>query len=133
MKNIRWTQAIYAGTLAALLAGCSSMSTRTIEYIGVSRFALSEAAKIEILKEPPSRTHERLGEVIIDVSTDPAPAVAKIESKLKEKAAKLGADAIVVVQDKAETAGYVVMGPWWSNSYSPVMGRVIVAVAIKYK
>ena len=109
------------------------MSTRTIEYLGVSRFPPSEASKIAILKEPPTRTHERLGEVIIDVSTDPAPAVAKIEAKLKEKAAKLGADAVVIVQDKAETAGFVVMGPWWSNSYSPVMGREIVAVAIKYK
>lgn len=133
MKNLRWTHALCAATFAALLTGCSSLSSRTIEYVGVTHFPPSNPAKVEILKEPPARAHERLGEVVLDISTDPAPAVTKIEARLKDKAARLGADAIVIVQDKAETAGYVVMGPWWSNSYSPVMGRVIVAVAIKYK
>ena len=119
--------------LSLALAGCSSLSTRTIQYVGVPRFSPADPARVEILHAEPARPHDRLGEVVVDASTDPAPAVERIEAALRRDAAKLGAEAVVLVYDRTQTVGAVVAGPWWDPWVSPIHGRVIIAVAIKYK
>jgi hypothetical protein len=49
------------------------------------------------LRSEPTRPNDRLGEIMIDASTDPAPPLTEVEAKLRKEAAKLGADAVVVV------------------------------------
>lgn len=76
------------------------------------------------------QTHDGLGEVVIDASTQPTAPIEQIEDKLRTEAAKMGADAIVVVVDRVQTVGVYVYGPW---SAEPVLGRRVVGVAIKYR
>lgn len=124
-----------ATALAALAfgTGCSYVNSHTIAYLGVPRPAPTEPARIEILQAPPSRPHERLGEVVIDASLSPTPKPEKIEARIRKEAAKLGADAVLVASDQATTSGYWMTGPWWSATMSAVQSRVIVGVALKYK
>ena len=79
------------------------------------------------------RPHERLGDIMVDASTEPAPPVAEIEAKLRSEAAKLGADAVVVVYDRVRTTGAFVAGPLFARSVEGVSGRKVVGVAIKYR
>ncbi len=59
--------------------------------------------------------------------------VAKIEDAVRKEAAKLGADAAVVVYDKTQVVGAQVVGGWLNRSIETIQGRVIVAIAIKYQ
>jgi hypothetical protein len=88
---------------------------------------------VEILRTQPTRPHDRLGEIMIDASTDPAPPIAKVEEKLRKEAAKLGADAAVVVYDRVQPVGVIVSGGYWYRSASTISGRKLVGIAIKYK
>jgi hypothetical protein len=81
----------------------------------------------------PTRPHDRLGEITVDASTDPAPPIEKVEDKLRAEAAKLGADAAVVVYDRIAPIGAYVTGPWWGRNLDTISGRKLVAVAIKYR
>lgn len=127
---------VWCGVLCAaglLLAGCSSLSSHHLAYIGAPRSSATDATRVEILRGEPTRAHAKLGEVVVTASLDPSPTIDKIEGRLRQEAAKLGADAVVLVQDRAENVGAVATGPWWSYSISNVQGRVLVGIAIKYK
>ena len=116
-----------------LLTGCVAVSSRNVAYVGAPRFGPSDPVQIEILQEEPTRPHDKLGEAVVNASVDPAPTVTKIETLLRREAAKLGADAVYLVHDRVETVGAIATGPYWSQSFSPIQGRLVVAVAIKYK
>ncbi|MCP5516982.1 MAG: hypothetical protein H7A45_06955 [Verrucomicrobiales bacterium] len=122
-----------SGLLLATAVGCSSLSTNTIQYLGVPRYEPSDWQQVEILHGAPGQAHEKLGEVVASVSLNPAPSVEKLETVLRRKAANLGADAIILVRDQVETTGSWVTGPYWAPTVSPIKDRVIVAVAIKYR
>ena len=79
----------------------------------------------------PRRPHEKLGEVYLEPSGNPA--VAEMEQAIRTEAAKLGADAAVLVYDRTKRIGTVYQGPWWARSSYAVYGRRIVAVAIHYR
>lgn len=119
--------------LLAVLAGCTSLQTRTMPYVGAPRLAPTDPAQIEILHAPPTRGHDRLGEVIVDASVDPSPPIEKIEAALRQRAAAMGADAVFIVHDSIQPVGYQTWGPWWSPSVSAVPGRIVVGVALKLK
>jgi hypothetical protein len=121
------------GLALAALSGCTSLDTRTMPYVGVPRHAASDPARVELLRTPPTRNHERLGEVTVDASVDPAPPMEKIEAALKRQAATLGADAVVIVHDGIHPVGVYAWGPWWSPSVSTIPGRVVVGIAVRYK
>lgn len=118
---------------ALLAAGCSYFHSHTIAYLGAPRPAPTEPARIEILHRPPERPHDRLGEIVVDASLSPPPDPSKLEARFRREAAKLGADAVFIVQDRAETTGWWVSGPWWGPTVSPTQARIIVGVAIKYR
>ncbi len=122
-------------TLAVVLwtAGCSYYQSHTITYIGAPRPAPTDPGRIEILHLPPERPHDRLGEIVVDTSLSPPPDVRKIEERFRREAARLGADAVFIVQDHAQTTGWWVTGPWWSPAVSAVQSRIIVGVALKYR
>lgn len=127
----------YLTLIAALAAlfvgtGCNTITTNTTQYVGVAKFPPSDPAKVEVLRTEPTRPHTRLGEVRAEppsTSTD----VVKIEAALRQNAAKLGADAVVVVLDRVQVTGAYVVGRWYDRSVESIKGRVVVAVAIKYQ
>ena len=114
------------------LTGCNTVSTSQTQDIGGPKFPSSNPALVQILRTQPTRAHVRLGEVRAEPSSDSVP-VADIEAALCKAAAKMGADAAVVVYDRTQTTGAYVMGPWWGRSVQTVQGRVIIAVAIKFQ
>ena len=116
--------------LAMLLTGCSFVSTRLQPYVGGPRFPPTDPTRVEILRAEPTRAHVRLGEIFAEPSGQPT--VAQYEQALREAGAKMGADAVVVVYDQMQVLGTVVSGPWWAPSASPIVGRVVVGLAIRY-
>ena len=128
----RRTGVVVALVLATVgLAACSTVSVSSIRYLGVPQFAPTDPNSVEITRHEPRRPHEKLGEVYLEPSG--SPSVAEMEQAIRTEAAKLGADAAVLVYDKTKRIGTVYQGPWWARSSYAVYGRRIVAVAIHYK
>ena len=115
-----------------LASGCQTVTTTHMQDIGVQRYPPSDPAQIQILRTEPTRPHVRLGEVRAEPSSQSVD-VTKIEEALRKEAAKLGADAVVVVYDRTQVRGAVVTGPWWGPSIQPIEGRIVIAVAIEYQ
>jgi hypothetical protein len=103
--------------LACLLASCASIDATTTQYVGVPRFPPSDASSVQVLAAEPAKTHDRLGEILLDISVDPAPPVEEVEARLREEAARMGANAVFVVRDLV----------------NPNVGRKLIAVAIRYR
>ena len=123
----------FVTVFAALLAACgATIDAKSMQYAGASRPAPTDAMRVVILRSEPSGAHERLGEIVIDASVEPAPPVAQVEQKMREEGAKLGADAVVVVLDRVQPTAVYVSGPWWGRSANTVTGRKLVGVAIRY-
>ena len=125
-RPARW----FVLALGLLLTGCSFVSTRLQPYIGGPTFPPTDPARVEILRSEPTRVHQRLGEVFVEPSGEPT--VAQYEQALREGGAKMGADAVVVVYDQMQVLGTAISGPWWAPSASPIVGRVVVGLAIRY-
>jgi hypothetical protein len=130
-RFLSWVGALAAGVMLGA-TGCSSLSSETIQYLGVPARPPRDWTTVTLLREMPRRPHEKLGEVVLSASLDPAPKVEKIETLLRKKAAALGADAVVLRRDQVEVTGSWVSGPYWSPLITPVRSRVIVGVAIRY-
>lgn len=123
-------------SLAAVVAlfavtGCNTVSTTNTQYIGGPVYAATDPAQIQILRTMPTRPNVRLGEVRAEPSSDSV-GVPQIEEALRKSAAKMGADAVVIVYDRTQVTGAVVTGPWFGRTIQQTVGRVIVGVAIKY-
>ena len=103
--------------LACVVASCASVDATTTQYVGVPRAAPTDAATVQVLRSEPMRTHDRLGEILLDISVDPAPPVQDVEQRLREEAAKMGGNAVFVVRDVV----------------NPNVGRKLIAVAIRYR
>lgn len=132
MKAIRRLLLLFVAVAALLLAtGCNTVSINSNEYLGVQTYPPSDPAQIQILRKEPARPHVQLGEVRAEPSSDSVSA-QKIETSMRDAAAKMGADAIVIVYDRTEVTGAMVTGPWYGRSVQQIMGRVVVGVAIKY-
>jgi hypothetical protein len=122
--------ALLLGLLVPMLVACATVDAMSRPYIGAPHPPATEPAHVAILREPPTQAHDGLGEVVVDASTQPAAPIEQIEDKLRTEAAKMGADAIVVVIDRIQPIGVYVYGPW---SADPVLGRRVIGVAIKYR
>jgi len=85
--------------LALSIASCAYVDARTTQYVGVPRFPPTDPASVQVLRGEPRERHDRLGEVFLDISVDPPPPVEDIERKLREAAARWGANAVYVAQD----------------------------------
>jgi hypothetical protein len=121
-----------AAVALVALTGCNTVSTSIRQDIGGPTYPPTDPAQVQILRTAPTRPHVRLGEVTVQPSSDSVP-VTEIEAALQKAAAKMGADAAVVVYDKTQTTGAYVTGPWWGRQVQTIQGRVIIAVAIKYQ
>jgi hypothetical protein len=131
-KQMQYFVSFTAVAMLFALTGCNTVSTSVRQDLGGPTYPPSNPTLVQILRTQPTRPHVRLGEVQAEPSSDSVP-VAEIEASLRNAAAKMGADAAVVVYDKTQTTGAFVTGPWWGRQVQTVQGRVIIAVAIKYQ
>ena len=123
--------ALLAATACALVAtGCNTVSTQSTPYIGVPSYPPTDPATIQVMRQPPVMPNIRLGEITVEPQGNPT--TQQIEAKMQQAAAKMGANAVVVVADRTMVTGATVMGPWWGRTVTPDMDRVIVGVAIRY-
>ena len=114
------------------LTGCQTVSTTNNQYIGVQQFPPTNPMQVQILRTEPTRPNIKLGEVRAEPSSENVDA-AKIEMAIQKAAAKMGADAAVVVYDKTQVVGAQVVGGWLNREVDPVVGRIVIAIAIKYQ
>jgi hypothetical protein len=136
MKGAAGMVVLRAWLLAALACGlvsCASMDSRTMQYIGSPIYPPTDPATVQILRTTPTQPHDQLGEIRIDATTDPAPSIEAVEARLRKDAARLGADAVVVVYDRIQRVGSYVSGGYWYRTVYPVIGRRLIGVAIKYR
>jgi hypothetical protein len=119
--------------LAGALGACATIDAISTQYIGAPRPAPTDPAQVAIVHAVPTQPHDGLGEIIVDASTSPAPPVEDVEGRLRAEAARMGADAVLIVVDRIQPIGTYVYGSYWGPSFQPVTGRRVVGVAIKYR
>ncbi|CAI8866738.1 MULTISPECIES: hypothetical protein [unclassified Pseudomonas] len=121
-------------TLISLLLGaCASIDAQTTAYVGGPHPGPTLAANVQVLRVEPTRPHVRLGEILVDASVDPAPPITDVEQKLKDEAAKIGGDAVVVVYDHIQPVAAYVSGPLWSRDIETIQGRKLKGIVIRYQ
>ncbi|HTR42395.1 MAG TPA: carbohydrate-binding family V/XII [Pseudomonadales bacterium] len=115
------------------VTGCNTVSINSIRYVDVPKYPRSEdPAQIPILHQWPDEPFQSLGEVTAQPNTDKVSA-QKITTSLQDAAGKMGANAVVIVSDQNQVVGESVAGPWFAQMETPIIGQVIVGVAIRYK
>jgi len=97
-------------------------------YPRTPQFAPNHPADVDLLRREPRRDHVRLGEVWIRPSRHMGRY--DVEGILREKAAVMGADALVIVADRYFRDG--VAFSYWHGPRS-VYRRQIVGIAIRYR
>jgi len=117
----------------AALSACASVDVQSTEYVAAPRYQPTDAKSVQILRTEPKVPHDRLGEVVVDASTDPPPPVVEIEQKLCQAAAKMGANAVVIVLDRVQPVAAYVSGPYWDRSVESVSGRKVIGIAIRFR
>jgi hypothetical protein len=130
-QESRWLVTLATAVGFLLLTGCNTVSITSHQYLGGQTFAATNPAQVEILRTAPTRPHVRLGEVQAEPSGNSVDN-AKIEQALQKAAAKMGANAVVIVVDRTQVVAETVTGPLWARSIDPVSGRVIIGIAIRY-
>lgn len=131
MKNtVSW---LTITLVSLLLSACASIDAQTTAYVGGPHPGPTLAANVQVLRVEPTRPHVRLGEILVDASVDPAPPIADVEQKLKDEAAKIGGDAVVVVYDRIQPVAAYVSGPLWSRDIETIQGRKLKGIVILYQ
>jgi hypothetical protein len=127
----------YASLFLAMSTGvfvsCASIDATTTQYVGAKHSAPSDPSTVSILRTEPIKPHERLGEITIDASVHPSPPITDVEARLCKEAARIGAEAVVVVYDRVQPMGVYVSGGYWNRSTTTITGHKLVGVAIKYQ
>ncbi len=106
-----------AGLLAFLVAGCAYVEATTVPYGGVPTFAAVDPSRVQVLAAEPRERHDRLGEIVLYASADPAAQPAEIEKRFREEGARWGANAVYVVRD----------------TLVPGRERQLVGIAVRYR
>jgi len=96
-------------------------------YPRTPRFSPTHPADVMLLRREPRRDHIRLGEVWIE--PDPWMSRGYVEGILREKAARMGADALVIVADRYLRGG-TAYGYW--HRHVQVYDRQIVGIAVRF-
>lgn len=90
---------------AVLLGGCATWSHSTVDSAPAAAGApakATSAAQVQVLESDSSRKYTSLGDITVTVNKTtvfhPAPTRELVNQALKEKAAEIGADAVVLVR-----------------------------------
>jgi hypothetical protein len=120
---------VLAGLLL-LLAGCNTVSVSSKQYLGMPIYPPTDPASVQIMRSAPVVIVQRLGEVSAEPNGNPS--VESIEAKMRDAAAKMGANAVVIVSDNTTRMGAIIVGPWYDRQISSQYQRAIVGVAVRY-
>jgi len=126
MKKL-WIPALVLAVLLPSAVSCYRRSGYHF-YPRTPYFGPTDPARVDLLRREPRRDHIRLGEVWIRPSWRMDRFY--VEGVLREKAARMGADALVIVADRYFREGVV-----YSYWHGPrrVYKRQIVGIAIRYR
>jgi hypothetical protein len=113
-----------------LFASCNYVEIHTRQYIGFPAYTATDPGTIPILHAAPGEPHDRIGEIAALPVGDPS--VQQIESDMRAAAARMGANALVIVDDQPTYIGSTVYYSWYNSSVYADYQRVITAVAIHY-
>ena len=116
--------------LGVLAAACASVAVRTVRFPEVQTYPPTYPDLVEVLRQAPARPHARIGEVYVEPEGNAS--ADKIKAGLRKGAAPLGADAVVIVSDRALKTGALVETSWEKRDLLPTPDHVIVGVAIRY-
>jgi hypothetical protein len=130
-RRSNWLILCAALTSLMVVTGCNTVSISSRQYLGGPTYPPTDPSQVQILRTAPTRPHVQLGQVQAEPSSDSVGA-AQIEAALQKSAAKMGANAVVIVADRTQAMGAVVTGPLWARQLDTITGRVIVGVAIRY-
>jgi hypothetical protein len=133
MKTIRHFLALLTATFALVaLTGCNTVSTSTTGYLGAPAVPPTLTEQVQVLHQWPNEAYDSLGEITA-VPSNGRVKEEKIDRKLQKTGAKMGADAVVIVSDRAGMTGARISGPFYDRNLKPDEGPVIIGVAIRFK
>ena len=81
------------------LAGCAVVNESAVRYADAPAPA-ARTGWVQVLRSEPWRSYDKLGEVVVESSTNPALSVDEIESRLRAAGASLGGEAVVITVDR---------------------------------
>jgi hypothetical protein len=124
MKIAAWASYAIFIAVVSLLAACTTTNiVRVLPRVGVPLYPPTEPATILVLREEPSRPFEILGQIIIEPEAVlPAP---EIERMLRQEAARMGANAVVIVSDMTMRVG--------ETREEMMGGQIVAANAVRYR
>ena len=119
------------GAAALTFSGCASIDTYSHAYLGSPQYPPTDPSRVQLItSDPKAAERNRLGEISMDI--EGKPSREKLEAKLKEEGAKLGANAVVVVSDRTRLfPNYNYGWGWGSTGETFEFHRDIVGVAVK--
>ncbi|HTR42421.1 MAG TPA: hypothetical protein VMH87_12465 [Pseudomonadales bacterium] len=133
MKKIRLSLVLLTATVVLIaLTGCNTVSTSTTKYLGSPAVPITDADQVQVLHQWPNEAYDSLGEITA-VPSNGSVKEEKIDRKLQKTGAKMGADAVVIVSDRAGMTGDRISGPFYDRNLKPDEGPVIIGVAIRFK
>jgi hypothetical protein len=119
------------GVLAALVAitACKSLSVQTRRDPGMPEQPPTQVDKVLVLAKAPPPPFSRLGEIIVEPKKDST--FQQVTRILQENAAKLGADAVVVIANRPMTMEEATPGTWLALQDGGKIRGTVVGIAIK--
>ena len=114
--------------LALILVSCSPVKVRL--FPGAPRFAATSPEAVDLLRREPPRPHVAFAEIVY--KTSPRVGRHEVDWVLRERAARLGADALIIEVDNIYRES-VWISPYRRVRRFPRYERVIVGIAIRYR
>lgn len=127
----RCRAALLGSLLAVLGAACSGVDTSSFRLIGAPDLPPTAPDQVEILTRPPLRPFVRLGRIRAEPQGEAGNAA--IEAALRQEAAKMGADAVIVGFQGERRIGAEISGFAGDAEIQPEMGRVVIGTAIHFR
>lgn len=119
--------------LACTVCSCSStspISAHTTQYAGAPPQRPTQPANVRVLRFEPTQPNQNIGEIVLLVPRDAALSREQVNDKLRQEAAKLGADAVFVVDDHFQPNG-AEFKPEWHLIAENKQTEKVVAKAMK--
>ena len=118
-----------AVAILIVAVGCNTISVETKQNIAAPNFPPTDPATVQVLDARPPGGWVFLGD--INMTVEGKPTKAAIQTKFRTAAAKMGANAVVVVSDRIVVLSTYISGPAWGQEASPITGRQIIVEAIR--
>jgi hypothetical protein len=134
-----WLTAVLLAALVCGVCSCSSfsgqtalISAHTTQYAGAPTRPPTQPASVRVLRFEPTQPSQQLGEIVLIIPPDAIESTEQVDDKLRQEAAKLGADAVIVVDDHRQPNGGDFKYDWhFVADYDSA--EKVVAKALKYE